>query len=122
MNEYGCEGDCSLCKARTYQQAVDLCEDEGYRLCTLEEAKGQGTCSTSQYCNTGCNMNGYRFWTSTACVVPTPMPTPVPTPMPTPVPTPVPAPAPTPMPTPMPTPVPTPMPTPVPTPEPTPVP
>jgi len=115
MKDYGCTGDCSNCKDKTYEEAVAVCEDSGYRLCTLEEAKGQATCSTSQYCSTGCGMNGYRFWTSTVCIVPTPSPTPAPTPMPTPAPTPMPTPSPTPAPTPRPTPAPTPMPTPVPT-------
>lgn len=69
MWQYGCTGSCSTCKSATYLEAVDVCESAGYRLCSLDEALGPQPydCGTSQWCSTGCNMNGEMFWTTTTC-------------------------------------------------------
>lgn len=69
MDNFGCDGDCSACKSATYLEAVNRCESHGYRLCTVDEALGTAPyrCGKSKWCNTGCRMNGFMFWTGSTC-------------------------------------------------------
>ena len=82
-------GGCS--SAVTYSEAEQICVDEGYRLCTLDEVLslvGAGK---------GCTFDAYHVWTATECF-PTVSPTPAPSKSPTAPTTPFPTPSPTPIP------------------------
>jgi hypothetical protein len=51
-DKYGCHA------RKSYFEAIDICRNKGFRLCTLEEAKQCRTCDTK------CNFNRKRIWTS----------------------------------------------------------
>jgi len=56
----GYRPDCDAHPA-TYQEAVDLCEENGYRLCTVAESESGITVGT------GCMYNRIYQWTSDSC-------------------------------------------------------
>ena len=50
-------------QTETFADALDICENAGGRLCTLEEVHNDDTIGT------GCNYNYKRIWTSTPCAI-----------------------------------------------------
>jgi hypothetical protein len=52
MNEYGCN------KNKVFAEAADICDGNGFRLCTVKEIKD---CKT---CGTGCGYDTHRIWSS----------------------------------------------------------
>jgi hypothetical protein len=59
-HSHGYRPDCDSHPA-TYQEAVDLCEENGYRLCTVEESQNGATHGV------GCKYDRLYQWTSDSC-------------------------------------------------------
>jgi len=58
MKIYGCN------TAKTFDEAVQICEAKQLHVCTADDLNSFVACST------GCNFNEHRVWTSTACGTP----------------------------------------------------
>jgi hypothetical protein len=56
MSEYGCIGDCNPCRNKNFDQANKICNDKGFRLCSINEIESGKTKGT------GCGFDLERVW------------------------------------------------------------